>query len=100
MSHKVYKSHAEFLLSMTPEQRAIYDRGYRDTEIDNDVANDAMIACATAMMEHTLAERYKLLSLGFGDHHPLCKKLNDEASDWDVVAQVQRRLVVEPEVTS
>lgn len=92
MTHETYDSHAAYLLSMTPKQRAIYERGYRDFDLDSIVANDAMIECAEAMMAFTLHRRRLLLELGFRDAHALCVKLDAEARDWDCVAHAQRRL--------
>lgn len=92
MSHATYSSYAQYLLSMTPEQRAIYERGYRDFDLDSLDANEAMITCAQTMMQTALERRRVLLGLGFRDQHQLCLKLDAEAREWAEIAHAQRRL--------
>jgi hypothetical protein len=66
-------------------------RGYRDTGLDDRTAQDAMLTAINDVACTIGEARYRLLSVGFADDHPLCLELDMLWRDWSTRWEVQRR---------
>lgn len=67
-------------------------RPFRDPDLTNEQALDAMLDVARVMERHALACRYELLAIGFADNHSMCRELDRQATHWANTFLAVRRL--------